>query len=124
MTTKLNIPPAVIRSLENMELLKIQVDTVYRNPVHVKASRQQAVTLNPEQQHVVEGIREEWEKETPRPCLIHGVTGCGKTEIYMELIAGVLKEGKQAIVLIPEIALTYRSEERRVGKEYSSRWVQ
>ena len=56
-TTKLNIPPAVIRSLENMELLKIQVDTVYRNPVHVKASRQQAVTLNPEQQHVVEGIR-------------------------------------------------------------------
>ena len=59
MTTKLNIPPAVIRSLENMELLKIQVDTVYRNPVHVKASRQQAVTLNPEQQHVVEGIREE-----------------------------------------------------------------
>ena len=59
-TAKLNIPPAVIRSLENMELLKIQVDTVYRNPVHVKASRQQAVTLNPEQQHAVEGIREDW----------------------------------------------------------------
>lgn len=122
MTTKLNIPPAVIRSLENMELLKIQVDTVYRNPVHVKASRQQAVTLNPEQQHVVEGIREEWEKETPRPCLIHGVTGCGKTEIYMELIAGVLKEGKQAIVLIPEIALTYQTVMRfyrRFGERIS-----
>ena len=121
-TTKLNIPPAVIRSLENMELLKIQVDTVYRNPVHVKASRQQAVTLNPEQQHVVEGIREEWEKETPRPCLIHGVTGCGKTEIYMELIAGVLKEGKQAIVLIPEIALTYQTVMRfyrRFGERIS-----
>lgn len=121
-TTKLNIPPAVIRSLENMELLKIQVDTVYRNPVHIKASRQQAVTLNPEQQHVVEGIREEWEKETPRPCLIHGVTGCGKTEIYMELIAGVLKEGKQAIVLIPEIALTYQTVMRfyrRFGERIS-----
>ena len=121
-TTKLNIPPAVIRSLENMEILKIQVDTVYRNPVHVKASRQQAVTLNPEQQHVVEGIREEWEKETPRPCLIHGVTGCGKTEIYMELIAGVLKEGKQAIVLIPEIALTYQTVMRfyrRFGERIS-----
>lgn len=112
----------MIRSLENMELLKIQVDTVYRNPVHVKASRQQAVTLNPEQQHVVEGIREEWEKETPRPCLIHGVTGCGKTEIYMELIAGVLKEGKQAIVLIPEIALTYQTVMRfyrRFGERIS-----
>ena len=121
-TAKLNIPPAVIRSLENMELLKIQVDTVYRNPVHVKASRQQAVTLNPEQQHAVEGIREEWEKETPRPCLIHGVTGCGKTEIYMELIAGVLKEGKQAIVLSPEIALTYQTVMRfyrRFGERIS-----
>ena len=121
-TTKLNIPPAVIRSLEKMELLKIQVDTVYWNPVHVKAARQQAVNLNPEQQRVVEGIREEWEKETPRPCLIHGVTGCGKTEIYMELIAGVLKEGKQAIVLIPEIALTYQTVMRfyrRFGERIS-----
>ena len=108
-TAKLNIPPAVIRSVEKMGLLKIQVDTVYRNPVHVKAARQQAVILNREQQGVVDGIREEWENENARPCLIHGVTGCGKTEIYMELIAGVLKEGKQAIVLIPEIALTYQT---------------
>lgn len=108
-TAKLSIPPAVIRSVEKMGLLKIQVDTVYRNPVHVKAARQQAVILNREQQGVVDGIREEWENENARPCLIHGVTGCGKTEIYMELIAGVLKEGKQAIVLIPEIALTYQT---------------
>ena len=108
-TAKLNIPPAVIRSVEKMGLLKIQVDTVYRNPVHVKAARQQDIILNREQQNVVDGIREEWENENARPCLIHGVTGCGKTEIYMELIAGVLKEGKQAIVLIPEIALTYQT---------------
>ncbi len=108
-TAKLNIPPAVIRSVEKMGLLKIQVDTVYRNPVHVKAARQQAVILNREQKGVVDGIREEWENENARPCLIHGVTGCGKTEIYMELIAGALKEGKQAIVLIPEIALTYQT---------------
>ena len=108
-TAKLSIPPAVIRSVEKMGLLKIQVDTVYRNPVHVKAARQQAVILNREQQGVVDGIREEWENENARPCLIHGVTGCVKTEIYMELIAGVLKEGKQAIVLIPEIALTYQT---------------
>ena len=108
-TAKLNIPPAVIRSVEKIGLLKIQVDTVYRNPVHVKAARQQAVILNREQQGVVDGIREEWENENARSCLIHGVTGCGKTEIYMELIAGVLKEGKQAIVLIPEIALTYQT---------------
>ena len=44
-----------------------------------------------------------------RPCLIHGVTGSGKTEVYMALIDHVLLQGKQAIVLIPEITLTYQT---------------
>ena len=57
-----------------------------------------------------------------RPSLIHGVTGSGKTEIYMELIAAALEEGRQAIVLIPEIALTFQTVlrfYRRFGDQVS-----
>ena len=59
----------------------------------------------------MDGIRKEWEGQN-RPCLIRGVTGSGKTLVYMELMEQVLSEGKQVIVLIPEIALTYQNVER------------
>lgn len=55
-------------------------------------------------------IQEEWKQETPRPVLIHGVTGSGKTQIYMKLIQQTVNEGKQVIVLIPgRSALTYQT---------------
>ncbi len=51
-----------------------------------------------------------------KPILIHGVTGSGKTEIYMQAIDAVLKKGKQAIVLVPEISLTPQTVEKFVGR--------
>lgn len=63
------------------------------------------VKLNDEQIRVIEL----WEKERineNRPLLIHGITGSGKTEIYIQMIEEIVAEGKQAIVLVPEISLT------------------
>ena len=67
--------------------------------------------LNQTQKEAVRAIREEWAGKG-RPVLLHGVTGSGKTLVYMELIRQVLKEGRQVIVLIPEIALTYQTASR------------
>src|SRR5699024_3128784 len=70
--------------------------------------------LSDSQEQAAEGIFREW-KEKDRPCLLQGVTGSGKTMVYMKLIEKVLQEGRQAIVLIPEIALTYQNVERFRG---------
>lgn len=76
----------------------------------------------PEQAQASALLREEEQKEGKRPILLHGVTGSGKTEIYMQLIEHVIMEGKQAIVLVPEISLTPQIMERfisRFGKRVS-----
>ncbi len=66
-------------------------------------------TLNEGQKAAVDFICGRWESEPDAKYLIHGVTGSGKTEVYMELIAYALARGQQAILLIPEISLTYQN---------------
>lgn len=64
--------------------------------------------LNAAQQAAVDAVCSRWESGSGR-YLLHGVTGSGKTAVYMELIACALKRGQQAILLIPEISLTYQN---------------
>ncbi|MDD2958029.1 MAG: primosomal protein N' [Lachnospiraceae bacterium] len=108
-TEKLNITGTVIRALEAQEVLYCTEEQVYRNPIGSQSAGAYTITLNEEQQAIADGIIEEWQEQPNGRYLIHGVTGSGKTEVYMELIAHAVSCGQQAIVLIPEIALTYQT---------------
>ena len=108
-TKKLNVTLPVIRALEEQGVLKIESEQVYRNPVKQAKKSQQEIIYTEEQQHVIQGFRQDYLCGTRRTYLLHGVTGSGKTEVYMEMIRTVVEQGRQAIVLIPEIALTYQT---------------
>ena len=106
---KLHVSASVLKTMEEQGIFRIRSQTVYRNPVRENSSEQKIFNLTEEQQKVADEIREGWINNDNRPCLICGVTGSGKTQVYMELMDTVLKEGRQMILLIPEIALTYQT---------------
>lgn len=108
-TGKLNVSGSVIGAMEEAGILKVIRETQYRNPVAHLEKKAYRLTLNEDQRQVVEAILKEYEEGIRNTYLIKGVTGSGKTEVYMELIAHVIAKGRQAIVLIPEIALTYQT---------------
>ncbi len=111
-TSKLGVSGQTISGLERSGLLQIITTREYRNPVHLGEETEERVTLNEQQRQAVDGIlgdATEGRWEGRRRYLIHGVTGSGKTEVYMALIEEVIRHGRQAIFLIPEIALTYQT---------------
>ncbi len=108
-TGKLHVTGAVIRALVQQGYVKIERTRVYRNPTLPEAFAHRRVDLNEEQQRAVDQISAAMKEKPDCSFLIQGVTGSGKTEVYIELIAQVVAQGKQAIVLIPEIALTYQT---------------
>ncbi len=122
-TGKLNITASVARAMGELSILSVEEKRKYRSPFgeEVKQEKKQ-VTLNQEQQKIVEGVWQEVLEGKNRTWLIHGVTGSGKTAVYIELIEKIVKNGRQAIVLIPEIALTYQTVVRfyqRFGERVS-----
>lgn len=99
--------PKLLRNLERRGLLRIQASEVKRLPW----SDHQAPSvvrhrLTPDQHRIVEKIQRRLTRPGFGSVLIHGVTGSGKTEIYLNLIASILKYGRTALVLVPEIGLT------------------
>ena len=108
-TKKLNITLPVIRALEEQGVLEIREEQVYRNPVKQAARSGKKIIFTEEQTSAIRRFRQDYEKGVRNTYLLYGVTGSGKTEVYMEMIRKVVDMGKQAIVLIPEIALTYQT---------------
>ena len=121
-TDKLNITGAVVKALQEQGIISLKREKIYRNPVSESMGETHQVQLNKQQQEIADTIIGEWEENPRGRYLIHGVTGSGKTEVYMELIAHAVSRGQQAIVLIPEIALTYQTVlrfYRRFGERVS-----
>lgn len=106
---KLNITLTVVRALEEQGVLEIKNHKIYRNPVKEKEQQRHFITYTEEQESAIRTFENDYKKGIRKTYLLYGVTGSGKTEVYMEMIRQVVKEKRQAIVLIPEIALTYQT---------------
>lgn len=108
-TRRLKVSAGTVKAMEEAGVLKVIRERKYRNPVPHHENDGYHLVLNSEQQAAVNEITAGYDTGVPKTWLLKGVTGSGKTEVYMELIAHAAKRGKQAIVLIPEIALTYQT---------------
>ncbi len=111
-TKKLNITMSVVKALEEQGILELVTTQIYRNPVKEQELEQLHFTYTEEQKRAIQIFEQDYYNNVRETYLIHGVTGSGKTEVYMEMIDRVVKDGKQAIVLIPEISLTYQTVQR------------
>lgn len=109
-TAKLNVSAATLGSLEKAGVIKIVSTQHYRNPVRIdRDDAHYNKKLSEAQQTIVDEVVRDFDEGVRKTYLLHGITGSGKTEVYMELIDSFLERGKQAVVLIPEIALTYQT---------------
>ena len=113
----LSISRSVINTAQKNGYVKIekvdkQID--FLNELNIK--RTEPLRPTDEQKYVIDNISKYIYDEEYKQCLIHGVTGSGKTEVYLQLIDRVLIQGRKAIVLVPEISLTYQTVERFVSR--------
>ncbi len=113
----LGISLSPINTLEKNGVIKITTRKIKRDFINLDDyDKTNHLKLTIEQDNALNFIKQKIYEKTYKPILLHGVTGSGKTEVYLQLIDEVLKVGKQAIVLVPEISLTPQTVERFIGR--------
>ncbi|MCY8425701.1 primosomal protein N' [Bacillus vallismortis] len=114
---KTDASSATIKTLIQKGLLKESYEEVYRDPYQDKMFKKtEPLPLTDEQSAAFQPIRQTLDNDEHKVFLLHGVTGSGKTEIYLQSIEKVLAKGKEAIVLVPEISLTPQMVNRFKGR--------
>ena len=98
--------PSTLKRLEELGYVTFSERPVLRCREIRPAEIHRPLVLNPEQQRCFEGLSAQMESEKPGVALLYGITGSGKTSVYIQLIQKCLDDGKSALLLVPEIALT------------------
>ena len=106
------LPLREIRRFEEKKIWQLREKTVWRNPFPGLERKEDKPVLNEDQAEILKDYQERLKRSERGTFLLYGVTGSGKTEVYLALIEEVLARGRQAIVLIPEISLTYQTVRR------------
>ena len=104
------ISPSIFKAMQDKGIFKIEKRTVNRFNPESETHEPELAPLTDIQRQAHGAILEQFREN--KPVLLHGITGSGKTEIYTHLIAGALRDGNQALYLVPEISLTTQLTDR------------
>jgi primosomal protein N' (replication factor Y) len=108
---------SAVNALHSKGFVTFDDKVVYRNAYNQSDYKKtEPLDPTPEQQHVISRMIEAFDQKSTKPVLLRGVTGSGKTEVFLQVIDYIISKGRQAIVLVPEISLTPQMTERFVGR--------